>query len=157
MKFVFSSNTKQHRNILHRAIMRHAALYILEVALASLAFSRGFSASRTAEQPCDTLVETSSWHVSDIIVQDSTSLALMVSSSTPFARIHHQITHPAGNLTKTGRCTFALIQETIGNVCPHVREILVTRKTNVRHPFLFRGHELVNAEYTSPDSTIVPL
>lgn len=122
-----------------------------------LAFSRGFFAFRTAEQPCDTLVETSSWHVSDIIVQDSSSLALMVSSSTPFARIHHQITHPAGNLTKTGRCTFALIQETIGNVCPHVGEILVTRKTNVRHPFLFRGHELVNAEYTSPDSTIVLL
>jgi hypothetical protein len=32
------------------------------------------------------------------------------------------------------------------NVCPHVGKILVTRKTNVRHPFLFRGHELVNAE-----------
>ena len=48
----------------------------LGVALTFFAFSHGFPAFRTNEQPCDALVETSSWHVSDIIVQDSPSLAL---------------------------------------------------------------------------------
>jgi hypothetical protein len=47
----------------------------LGVALTFFAFSHGFPAFRTNEQPCDALVETSSWHVSDIIVQDSPSSA----------------------------------------------------------------------------------
>jgi hypothetical protein len=39
-------------------------------ALAFLAFSHGFPTFRTNEQSCDALVETLSWHLSDIIVQD---------------------------------------------------------------------------------------
>jgi hypothetical protein len=47
----------------------------LGVVLTFFAFSHGFPTFRRNEQSCDALVETSPWHVSDIVVQNSPSTA----------------------------------------------------------------------------------
>ena len=80
----------------------------LGVALMSFAFSHGLPTFRTNEQPCDALVETSPWYVSDIIVRNSPSTA-----STGFS-IQFRISDENPGLELNTFCTDGLPAQTSG-------------------------------------------